>query len=113
MKIINFLVSIAFISLLSIAITSCTTDPTESCEQQDMNEILNCGVEKNVEVCCETGSSCVYTYNGKDYPDNQQGLNDLADALGCDYKSAEVEEQQKELIIQSLIDLKNKARYEN
>ncbi len=113
MKILNYFTAIVFVAIVSFTITACTDNPTENCEQQDMNEILNCGVEKNVEVCCETGASCVYTYNGTDYPDTQQGLNDLADALGCDYKSAEVSDSQKQLIIKNLIELKDKARLGN
>lgn len=111
MKLLSYLT--AFTVMIMISFSACTETPKESCEQQDMNQILNCGVEKNVEVCCETGASCTYKYNGTEYPDTQQGLNDLADALGCDYKSAEVGDSQKQLIIKSLIELKDKARLGN
>ncbi len=109
MKALKSLVAIAIIALFSLSYSGCETTSDESCEQQDMNEILNCGVEKNVEVCCTTGSGCVYKYNGQDYPDTNAGLNNLADALGCTYKSSANYEEEKQLIIQNLIDLKNRA----
>lgn len=110
MKLLNYLGAFAIAGLILSAVPACNNTATESCEQQDMNQILNCGVEKNVEVCCETGASCVYKYNGVEYADNDQGLNDLADALGCDYKSSEIEIQQKDIIIQQLIKLRDKAK---
>ena len=111
MKLLKSLVAIAIIASISFPISSCQEAITETCEQQDMNEILNCDAEKIVEVCCETGVACVYKYNGQDYPDTEEGLNNLADALGCTYKSAIFNNNQKELIIKNLIELKEKARY--
>lgn len=111
MKLLNYLVAITIITILSLPISGCVETPSESCEQQDMNQILNCGMEKNVEVCCETGADCVYKYNGQDYPDTEAGLNDLADALGCTYKSSTTSNEQKELIIKNLIELKERARF--
>ena len=97
------------ITLISVSFPACEKAADESCEQQDMNEILNCGSEKNVEVCCTTGSSCIYKYNGIEYPDTNVGLNNLADALGCTYKSSVDYEEQKQLIIKHLIALKDRA----
>jgi len=111
MKLIKSLVVISIIFSFSFPISSCNDVITETCEQQDMNEVLNCDSEKIVEVCCETGTACVYKYNGQDYPDTDEGLSNLADALGCTYKSTVVNSKQKELIIQTLISLKEKARY--
>jgi len=110
MKVISYITAFTFIITLSLS--ACTENNKESCEQQDMNEILNCGVEKNVEVCCETGASCVYKYNGNEFPDTEAGLSALSDSLDCSYKSTGVDESRKEMIINSLIDLKNKARFE-
>ncbi len=111
MKLLKTFVAIAIIASISFLASACQTAATESCEQQDMNEVLNCGTEKNVEVCCETGAACVYKYNGQEYPDTDQGLSDLADALGCTYKSSFIDNEQKELIIKNLIALKERARY--
>jgi len=110
MKLLKLWAAISIIALVPLAFSGCEDVTDESCEQQDMNEILNCGVEKNVEVCCEAGADCVYKYNGTDYPDTDTGLTNLADALGCTYKSAEGYDEQNELIIQSLIALREKAR---
>jgi hypothetical protein len=52
----------------------------------------------------------VYKYEGLEYPDTNAGLNDLADALGCTYKSAVENEAQKELIISYLIALRDRAK---
>ena len=56
-------------------------------------------IRKNVEVCCTEGSSCVYKFNGNEYADTNDGLNDLAEALGCATKSSANYDEQKELII--------------
>ncbi len=109
MKLIKSLAAITIIALFSISFSGCEKDAEESCEQQDMNQILNCGAEKNVEVCCTTGSSCVYKYDGQEYPDTDTGLNNLADALGCTYKSSANYDEQKQLIINNLIALKDRA----
>lgn len=109
MKLLKSFLAIAFISVLTLTYSACEKEDDESCEQQDMNEVLNCGEEKNVEVCCISGSSCTYKYNGSEYPDTNQGLSDLADALGCTYKSDADYEAQKSLLIDHLIDLKNRA----
>ncbi len=111
MKILKSLVTIAIFALFALSYSACGTSSDESCEQQDMNEILNCGVEKNVEVCCTTGAGCVYTYNGQEYPDTNTGLSNLADALGCTYKSSANYNEEKELIIQQLIELKDRASF--
>jgi len=111
MKLLKSLVAIAIVASFSLPISSCNDAVTESCEQQDMSEILNCDSEKNVEVCCETGAACVYKYNGQEYPDTQEGLSELADALGCTYKNAVAENEQKELIIKNLIELKSQAKF--
>jgi len=109
MKIFKSLAALAIIVLISISFSACEEESDESCEQQDMNEVLNCGEEKNVEVCCISGSACTYKYNGTEYADTTEGLNDLADALGCTYKSSADYEKQKQIIIEHLINLKNLA----
>jgi len=67
MKILKPFVTIAMLLLISLSFPACEKTGAENCEQQDMNEILNCGSEKNVEVCCETGAACVYKYEGTVY----------------------------------------------
>ena len=109
MKLLKSLAAILIIALISFSYSACEKVDNESCEQYDMNEILNCGSEKNVEACCVSGSGCVYKYNGQDYPDTQEGLNDLADVLGCTYKSSANYENEKKLIIRHLISLKDRA----
>lgn len=109
MKLLKSFAAIALIALVSISFSACEKEATESCEQQDMNEILNCGSEKNVEVCCTTDAGCVYNYNGQEYQDTDAGLSSLADALGCTYKSSENYENEKKLIISNLVSLKDKA----
>lgn len=109
MKLFKSLITIAIIIFISFSYSACEKSAEDSCEQQDMNEILDCGSEKNVEVCCTTGASCVYKYNGQEYPDTDAGLNNLADALGCNYKSSVKKIEQKQLIIKHLIALKEKA----
>jgi hypothetical protein len=110
MKTLKSLLAIALFALIILPFSSCEDLGGESCEQQDMNEILTCGSEKNVEVCCESGSECVYKYNGQEYADTESGLTDLADALGCTYKGSDGYDEQMELIINSLVELKEKAR---
>lgn len=109
MKLIKSMLTIAIITIISISYSGCEKALTDSCEQQDMNEVLDCGSEKNVEVCCTAGLACVYKYNGQEYPDTNAGLSSLADALGCNYKSSIEKEKQKKLIIKHLIALKKKA----
>lgn len=109
MKLFKSLSAIAIIILLSLSFSACEKDSDESCEQQDMNEVLNCGEEKNVEVCCVSGSACTYKYSGVEYPDTTAGLNDLADALGCAYKSSADYEEQRLALIDYLIALKDLA----
>jgi len=111
MKILKSLLAIVIITVISFSISGCEGSVGENCAQQDMNEILDCGIEKIVEVCCETGADCVYKYNGQDYPDTEAGLTNLADALGCTYKSSDDNNNQKELIFKSLIALKERVRY--
>jgi hypothetical protein len=109
MKIFKYLIALTILAIVIVQISGCFETTDENCEQQDMNQILDCGVEKNVEVCCESGADCVYKYNGQSYEDSTSGLNDLADALGCDYKSSADMSEQKELIIKSLKALRHKA----
>lgn len=109
MKILKSFAAIAFIALVGLTYSACEKEEDESCEQQDMNEVLNCGEEKNVEVCCVSGSTCTYKYNGTEYPDTNEGLSNLADALGCTYKSWDDYEEQKHVIINYLVELKNRA----
>lgn len=109
MKLLKSLATITIITLITLSFSACEKAASESCEQQDMNEILDCGSEKNVEVCCTSGSSCIYKFDGTEYPDTEAGLNSLADALGCTKKSSANYDEQKQLIIKHLIALKERA----
>jgi hypothetical protein len=109
MKLLKTLATIMMIALIPLAYSGCESTDDESCEQQDMNGVMDCGSEKNVEVCCTSGSDCVYKFDGQEYPDTTTGLNDLADALGCEYKSAEENQADKSLVISYLIALKERA----
>lgn len=111
MKTLKTVLALLLIATIPLVYSGCADDgEDESCAQQDMNEILTCDGETNVEVCCVAGAACVYKFNGTDYPDTEAGLNDLADALGCTYKSLDAQNAEKELIIEKLIELREKAR---
>jgi hypothetical protein len=75
--------------------TGCELDPEETC-QQDMF----CDGTVSVTACCTDGEDCYYSYKGKKYPDTEQGLADLIDALDCTTakKSASFEEQKAFLV---------------
>lgn len=49
MKLLKSIVAIAFIALLTLPYSSCNKTEEESCEQQDMNEVLNCGEPKTLK----------------------------------------------------------------
>lgn len=111
MKTLKTVLAFLLIATIPLVYSGCADDgEDESCAQQDMNEILTCDGETNVEVCCVAGADCVYKYDGQEYPDTDDGLNDLADALGCTYKSIDAQAAEKELIIEKLIALRDKAR---
>ena len=63
---------------LAVFSLSCELENIESCEQE-----LFCDGTKEVTACCVMGGDCVYTYNGVDYPDTEQGMADLLVALDC------------------------------
>lgn len=109
MKLLKSLAAFTLVALITLSFVACEATTDESCEQQDMNEVLDCGAEKNVEVCCETGADCVYKYDGQEYADTNEGLTELADALGCTYKSNAEIVAQRELIISTLIEMKERA----
>ena len=111
MKTLKTVLALLLIAIIPMVYSGCAEDgEDESCEQQDMNEILTCDGEKNVEVCCVSGAECVYKFDGTEYPDTNEGLNDLADALGCTYKSLTDQEAEREMIIERLIALRDKAK---
>jgi len=74
--------------------TGCEEDPKESCEQD-----LFCENTVEVTACCTDGADCYYTYDGQNYPDTDQGLLDLIEALDCTTtKSASLEEANEDLV---------------
>ena len=73
----------AYLFLAIIAVTLSTVwysceekPPEETCLADDYCEIT-------VTVCCDDDNVCVFKYNGKEYPDTEQGMTDLLDDLNC------------------------------
>jgi len=60
--------------LSTFCLTFCTEDPEECTADEFCSE--------PVTACCTDGT-CVYEYDGVEYPDTDQGLSDLSDAIGC------------------------------
>lgn len=88
-----FIISMLLLGAVVALNTGCEEDPKESCEQD-----LFCDSTVEVTACCTDGADCYYTYNGQNYPDTQQGLQDLIAALDCTTtKSASLEEANEEL----------------
>ena len=73
-------ISVLLVGAFSMLVlnTACEDDPKEACEQD-----LFCDDTVEVTACCTDGTDCYYTYNGNDYPDTDQGLSDLVEALDC------------------------------
>lgn len=82
-----FFISLILISAFSITVlnTSCEEEPKEACEQD-----MFCEGEPEVTLCCTDGEDCYWTYNGKNYADNQAGWDELYDDLGCTTTSKSV-----------------------
>lgn len=86
--------SLLLLGSLIFIITNCEKDPAEYCEQDEI-----C-TDKFVTVCC-TEDQCVYKYNGNEYPDSNEGRDQLAEALGCpSTKSTSYENDMTAIIIQ-------------
>jgi len=62
--------------------TGCEEDPEESCQQDEICTLEN-GEMGTVTACCTDGEDCYFTYNGKKYPDTDEGVADLIKDLGC------------------------------
>ena len=75
MKKTILLLCVIFSGILVATWYACESDPEEYCEQD-----LIC--EEYVTVCC-TGDVCVYKFDGKEYPDTDEGVNQLAEDMGC------------------------------
>lgn len=102
MKKVLFIIGILLVggSIATIH-TGCEEDPKEAC-QQDMF----CNDSVAVSACCTDGKDCYYTYNGKEYPDTDEGLNQLIEDLDCTTaKASDIESVDGELILrlQSLL----------
>ncbi len=69
-----YLLSIILLGILLTTWYSCSTDPQETCE---LDEICT---NKFVTACC-TETECVYKYGGKEYAEDQ--IDQLAADLGC------------------------------
>lgn len=50
----------------------------EACEQD-----IFCEGEPEITLCCTDGTACYWTYNGNNYPDTPEGLDQLYNDLGC------------------------------
>ncbi len=72
----NYFISTLFLIVVLVAVSvSCETDPLEYCEQDTVCDV-------DVESCCTDDGgvqTCVWKYNGNEYSD----LDDLIDDLGC------------------------------
>jgi hypothetical protein len=55
---------------------SCETDPEETCLQDEFCDIP-------VTACCDDNDVCVFKYNGKEYPDTDEGMAQLLEDLDC------------------------------
>lgn len=67
-----------FIAGVAAVNTGCEEEPLEACEQD-----LFCDGTVEVTACCTDGQDCYYTYNGVDYPDTNEGITNLIEALDC------------------------------
>ena len=56
----------------------CEALPEESCESFNPPQ---CSAPNDATICCDTGDDCYYTYQGKTYPDTDQGMEDLIAAM--------------------------------
>ncbi len=104
MKKIFLLFSLLLIGSLILIVTNCEKDPEESCQQDTF-----CDAQIEVTVCC-TSLECVYKYNGKEYPDNEEGENQLAEDLGCSSAKSTTYERDMAAIIKQLQELMDKTR---
>ncbi|MFO7938926.1 MAG: hypothetical protein R6U66_04165 [Bacteroidales bacterium] len=94
----------------------CEEDTEEVCLQ---DEIQSCSLEDGgfptVTYCSPDGEEGYYTYNGTDYPDNDQGMVKLYADLGCQdddsstTKSSKELKQCRDLVIGQLIALKEET----
>ena len=75
-----FFISTILLVFTAVAVlnTACEEEPKEACEQD-----VFCEGEPEVTLCCTDGSDCYWTYNGKNYPDTSEGIDELYDDLGC------------------------------
>jgi|SRR6056297_24620 len=87
------ILAVLFIGGVVALNTGCEEEPKETCEQD-----MFCDGTVAVTACCVEGGDCYYIYEGVEYPDTEQGLQDLIDALDCPAKNASVDEQNDYLI---------------
>ncbi|MFC2151061.1 hypothetical protein ACFLSE_00925 [Bacteroidota bacterium] len=86
MKKLLLILTFVLTGAIFVVNTSCEDDPKEACEQD-----LFCDDTVEVTACCTDGANCYYTYNGINYPDTDQGLLDLIEALDCSTKSVSID----------------------
>jgi len=97
-----FILSLLLTGAIVAFHTACEKDPVEACEQD-----LFCDGTMEVTACCTDGTDCYYTYNGQEYPDTEQGLADLVEALDCGTtKSISIDGENDSMfvILQSLLE---------
>jgi len=92
---------IAGLALFSV---SCEVVPQESCEQE-----MFCNDTEEVTACCTEGADCVFKYNGVEYPDTEQGMIDLINALDCTDAKSDCFEQEKVYMMDQLRSLMTRA----
>ncbi len=100
-----FLLTLLFIGGAILLNTGCEEDPKEACEQD-----MFCDGEVAVTACCTDGEDCYFTYNGKNYPDTAEGIEDLIADLNCTTTKAAAEEDEHTFIYAQLESLVKIAR---
>lgn len=97
-----------FMVLVSVVIafnTGCEEDPVEACEQD-----LFCDNTIEVTACCTDGTDCYYTYGEVDYPDTEEGLLDLLEAMDCVSKSSAKVDEESDYMMARLQAMLEEAR---
>lgn len=97
-----FLLPLFLIGLLTFTQYGCESDPEEVCEEYSACDV-------SATTCCTDESNCHYKYNGKTYPDTDEGLTALLAAMCPQSSTLELEMIRAQLNNQTL-KLIDKAR---
>jgi len=100
------ILTLIFAGALVALYSGCEEDPIEECVQEEI-----CPEAPEVTACCTDGADCVFTYNGYEYPDTDEGYNRLIDSLGCgSSKKSESLNKENDYLFSQLQSLLEKAR---